>query len=60
MTSVLAYLDPGSTSVILQILAGGLAAVGVATRLFWGRILRFLHIRRDETEDDAPSEPDAP
>ena len=50
MTSVLAYLDPGSGSMILQILAGGLAAVAVTAKLYWGRILRFLRIRKDEPE----------
>jgi len=30
MTNILAYLDPGSGSMILQLLAGGVAAVGVA------------------------------
>ena len=50
MTTVLAYLDPGSGSMILQILAGGLAAVAVTAKLYWGRILRFLRIRKDEPE----------
>jgi hypothetical protein len=50
MTSVLAYLDPGSGSMILQILAGGLAAVAVTAKLYWGRILKFLRIRKDEPE----------
>jgi len=53
MTSVLAYLDPGSGSMILQILAGGLAAVAVTAKLYWGRILRFLRIRKDEPETDS-------
>jgi hypothetical protein len=59
MTSVLAYLDPGSGSMILQILAGGLAAVAVTAKLYWGRILRFLRIRKDEpeTEVEKSSEP---
>ncbi len=52
MTSVLAYLDPGSGSMILQILAGGLAAVAVTAKLYWGRILRFLRIRKDEPETE--------
>ncbi len=48
--SNLAYLDPGSGSMILQILAGGLAAVAVTAKLYWNRILRFLRIRKDEPE----------
>jgi hypothetical protein len=56
MTTVLAYLDPGSGSMILQIIAGGLAAVAVTAKLYWNRILRFLRIRKDEPETaEAPS-----
>src|SRR5262249_39209059 len=46
MIGTLAYLDPGSASMILQMLVGGLAAVAVSIKLFWRRILRFLHIKR--------------
>jgi hypothetical protein len=35
---VLAYLDPGSGSMIIQILVGGLAAVGVTMKLYWRRL----------------------
>jgi hypothetical protein len=48
--SVLAYLDPGSGSMILQIIAGGLAAVAVTAKLYWGRLMKFLRIRKDEPE----------
>ena len=47
---LLAYLDPGSGSMILQILAGGLAAVAVTAKLYWDRILKFLRIRKPEDE----------
>jgi hypothetical protein len=50
MTLVLAYLDPGSGSMILQIIAGGLAAVAVTAKLYWNRILKFLRIRKEEPE----------
>ena len=33
-----AYLDPGSGSMLLQVLLGGFAAVGVATKLCWHRL----------------------
>jgi len=56
MTTVLAYLDPGSGSMILQILAGGLAAVAVTAKLYWGRLMRFLRIRKDEPEATKPGE----
>jgi len=63
MTTLFAYLDPGSGSMILQILAGGLAAVAVTAKLYWNRILRFLRIRKDEPEvtktEPAKTEPAA-
>ena len=46
--NLLAYLDPGSGSMILQILAGGVAAIAVTARLYWNRILKFLRIKKDD------------
>ena len=40
---------------ILQVLAGGLAAVAVTAKLYWSRLKRFLRISRDE-----PEAPEAP
>ena len=34
---VSAYLDPGSGSILLQVLLGGFAAVGVIVKLYWNR-----------------------
>ena len=45
-----AYLDPGSGSMIVQLLAGGVAAVGVTAKLYWRRLLRVLRIRRDDEQ----------
>ena len=56
MRSMLAYLDPGSSSAILQLIAGGVAAVAVTAKLLWHRILKFLRIRRDDP-DAPPREP---
>jgi hypothetical protein len=56
---LLAYLDPGSGSMILQILAGGVAAVAVTAKLYWNRLLRFLRIKKDEPET-TPTEPARP
>jgi hypothetical protein len=55
MTTVLAYLDPGSGSMILQIIAGGVAAVAVTAKLYWNRLLRFLRIKKDEPETTVES-----
>ena len=41
-----AYLDPGSGSMLLQVLLGGFAAVGVVVRLYWQRLSGALR-RKD-------------
>jgi hypothetical protein len=51
----LGYIDPASGSMLLQIILGGAAAVAVALKMWWRRVLRILHIRKPE--DDAPAEP---
>ena len=63
MTSTFAYLDAGTAALLLQILGGGVAALAVTIKLFWRRILKFLHIRTDDPDApdaDAGSRPDAP
>ena len=42
------YLDAGTGSMIVQLLLGGIAAIVVALRLWWNRLLRLLRIRRPE------------
>ena len=52
-----AYLDAGSASMLLQLLLGGFAAVAVAAKLYWGRLMRLLRIRKPEAQpaDPAPA-----
>jgi hypothetical protein len=49
------YLDPGSGSVILQVLLGVLLSIAVVLRLFWSRI-KTLFVKsspeQSETEED--------
>ena len=40
------YLDPGSGSFLIQLLIGGLVAVGFGVRMFWGRI-KGIFTRKD-------------
>ena len=50
-----AYLDPGTGSMLLQVILGGIAAVGVALKLFWHKIraaLGFASKSEDEEDDD--------
>jgi hypothetical protein len=51
-TTVFGYLDPGTGSMLVQLLVGGVAAAAVAAKLYWYRILRLLRIRKDEPEPD--------
>mgnify|MGYP001812941351 CR=1 FL=1 len=49
-----AYLDPGTGSMLLQVILGGIAAVGVALKLFWYRIIAFLGFKKKpETEEES-------
>ena len=49
---VIAYLDPGSGSMLVQLLVGGTAAVAVTAKLYWRRLLSLLRIRRRPAEPD--------
>ncbi len=50
------YLDPGSGSVIVQIVIGALLSIGVALRLFWSRIKSATGGQADQTQDDTGDE----
>ena len=49
----IAYLDAGTGSMLLQLLVGGLAAIGVAAKFYWRRVLKLLRIRKDDPAPDA-------
>lgn len=42
-----AYMDPGSGSLIFQILAGTAMTVGLAVKVFWRRITSFFSRKKD-------------
>jgi hypothetical protein len=52
---ILSYIDAASGSMLLQIILGGAAAVAVAFKMQWRRLMKFLHIRK--YDDDASAEP---
>ncbi len=58
MDPVLGYLDPGTGSVILQALLGGLAGLAVALKLFGRRILDFFRIGRSGSKEASEPAPD--
>jgi len=52
--SAFAYLDPGTGSMLLQVILGGIAAVGVALKLFWHKIRVALGMsKKSAAEDEA-------
>jgi hypothetical protein len=46
-----AYVDPGSGSMLIQMLLGGVAGIAVLLRLTWRRLLSMLGIRRRSDDD---------
>jgi hypothetical protein len=57
MRTPFAYLDAGSASAIVSIVLGGFAALGVAVRYRWNKLLVFLKIRKPLEDDDATVAP---
>ena len=52
--SVYAYLDPGTGSMLLQVILGGVAAVGVAVKLYWHKLRVVFGIgKKEDPEDDS-------
>ena len=49
---VFAYLDPGTGSLFLQLLLGGVAGLAVIAKLYWRRLLSFLGVTRQDNSID--------
>ena len=49
-----AYLDPGSGSMLLQLLLGGVTGVVVIVKLYWERVKSIFH-RKDSTGSIPPT-----
>jgi hypothetical protein len=43
-----AYLDPGTGSIILQVLLGGVAGLALAGKLYWAKFLSLIGVRKSE------------
>jgi hypothetical protein len=52
VSGLVAYLDPGSGSLLLQALVGGVASAAVVAKLYWRRVKRFFRLERDEPTSD--------
>ncbi len=48
-----AYLDPGTGSMVLQVLLGGAAGVALAGKLYWHRFLTLIG-KRPVVDDERP------
>jgi hypothetical protein len=47
-----AYVDPGTGSMLLQVILGGVAAIGVMLKLYWHKLLNiFRRSGREEAGD---------
>jgi len=52
-TDAVAYLDPGTGSMLLQVILGGVAAVGVAVKLYWHKLrAAFGMAKKVEPDED--------
>ena len=52
-TDAVAYLDPGTGSMLLQVILGGVAAVGVAIKLYWHKLrAAFGMSKKEEPEEE--------
>jgi hypothetical protein len=38
-----AYLDPGTGSIVIQVILGGVVALLATVKLYWARITSWLH-----------------
>jgi hypothetical protein len=55
---ILAYIDPGTGSIILQALVAAVAGIAIAARLYWQRVLKFLGIRQEIKPESSETEPE--
>jgi hypothetical protein len=52
VTHLVAYLDPGSGTLLLQGLVAGVATAAVMAKVYWRRAKRFLGLGRDEPGEE--------
>jgi hypothetical protein len=53
-----AYLDPGTGSLVLSTLLGGVAGFLIIMKLAWGNVLTFFGLRKAANDDKGPDTDD--
>jgi hypothetical protein len=51
-SSAHAYLDPGTGSIILQVLLGGIAGIALALKLYWHKFLSLIGAGRQVQQNN--------
>ena len=44
----LAYIDPSAGGLLVQILLGGIAGIGVLVKLYWGKLTKLFRKEKDD------------
>ena len=50
------YIDPGTGSMLLQVILGGVAGAAVAVKMFWHRIIAFIPSRSGSSDQSTGSD----
>jgi hypothetical protein len=54
--TLLAYIDPGTGSLVLQVVVGAAVGLMVTAKLYWVRIKDFFRSRGDSTPENKPDD----
>ncbi len=54
--NILAYIDPGSGSYLVQLLVAGVLGAGYALKLYWAKFKSFFTRRKEEPTSDETRE----
>ena len=49
-----AYLDPGTGSILLQVIIGGVAGLGIVGKLYWHRLRSFFGLGKKDPQEERP------
>ena len=55
MAAIVAYLDPGTGSLILQVIVGGVAGAVVTVKLWWARVTSVFRRKPSEKPESEVS-----